>query len=750
MSGKFLSKAILCSLFAGATAFSGGVSAADVFELAPVVVTATKTAESVEKVPASVSVVTAKEIEAHNYSSTAQALGQLPGVYLSPVEDGGISMRGLGSADILVMVDGQPVNSGWNGAVDWSMIPVQNIERIEVVRGAASSLYGGRAVGGVIQITTKQSKEDGLHGDVLLSTGSNGSTKQVYDAKIKKDKWDLDVGYEKRKTDGWRGYYIDKSTATKKNPATITDTIINANPEQSARGRYIVGGRGQKAIDTESYHFKVAYNFNEDQKLTYSYFHSNYNYSYNNPFSYIKDANGKDLFYGRIVLPNGKDFDLLPGDFLGYVGQKEWAVHNIAYDDNKNKFHARIGMTDIKKDGYSSVSSSKIPKAPISADDLQNWNGAGSQSFYPSKTKDFDMHKAWELGNHTLLAGMAYRGQSFDQTRYNLVNRKNLDGKKTAFELHGGKDESWSGYLQDKWQATDRLAVYAGVRFDRYKKYDGYGSYLDTGVTRTFSEDTYTEWSPKFSLEYALENDTTFFASYGHSFTPPLLYQTYRDENGKIQNVNGQLTVVKSTSSSVANPDLKPEKSDTYEIGAKKKWGDKTFASVSLFKVKTKDAIDSFSGAKNSTLNGIVYTGGFSQYRNIADSSKKGVEFDIKHKFNDSWGTYINYAWETGKANGEHSYNIPKHLLHFGVEYNYNKWDILADAQYVSARQAPDVDTGIYKSQDSFFITNLAVNYNVTPEAKLQFTIYNLFDRTFYADEAASERTYTMSLQYKF
>ena len=186
MSGKFLSKAILFSLVIGANAFSGGgVSAANVYELAPVVVTATKTAESLEKVPASVSVVTAKDIEDHNYSSTAQALGQLPGIYLSPVADGGISMRGFGSADILVMVDGQPVNNGWNGSVDWGMIPVQNIERIEVVRGAASSLYGGRAVGGVIQITTKENKEDGLHGDVLLSTGSNSTTKQVYDAKIK-------------------------------------------------------------------------------------------------------------------------------------------------------------------------------------------------------------------------------------------------------------------------------------------------------------------------------------------------------------------------------------------------------------------------------------------------------------------------------------------------------------------------------------------------------------------------------------
>lgn len=741
MSGKFLSKAILFSLVIGANAFSGGVSAANVYELAPVVVTATKTAESLEKVPASVSVVTAKDIEDHNYSSTAQALGQLPGIYLSPVADGGISMRGFVSADILVMVDGQPVNNGWNGSVDWGMIPVQNIERIEVVRGAASSLYGGRAVGGVIQITTKENKEDGLHGDVLLSTGSNSTTKQVYDAKIKKDKWDVNVGYEKRKTDGWRGYFIEERPGYN----DISDPTVDADVGTSARDRYIVGGRGRKAIDSESYHVKTTYHFNEDKKLTYSYFHTNYNYAYNDPFSFIKDKDGKEIFYGHVNLPNGKYFDIYPGDFLGYVGQKEWAVHNLAYDDDKNQFHARIGLTDIKKDGYSSTGG---PEESISAGDLQKWNGDGSQSFYPSKTKDFDMHKTWELGQHTLLAGMAYRSESFDQTRYKLTNWRNHDGPKSAYELHGGKDESWSGYLQDKWQANNRLAVYAGVRFDRYKKYDGYGSYLDSGVSRTYAEGTYTEWSPKFSLEYALPNDTTLFASYGHSFTPPILSNVYRDEGAKIQNVNGQLTVAKK--GSLANPDLKPETSDTYEIGVKKKWGDKTFASVSLYKAETKDAIEYYSTTKATIMNGVLYKKGFSQYRNLGDASKKGVEVEAKHKFNDKWSTYVNYAWESEDIDGEHNYNVPKHLVHFGVEYNYNKWDILADAQYVSARQTPDVESGKYQSEDSFFITNMAFNYNVTPEAKLQFTIYNLFDKTFYAGEAASERLYTFSLQYKF
>lgn len=74
----------------------------------------------------------------------------------------------------------------------------------------------------------------------------------------------------------------------------------------------------------------------------------------------------------------------------------------------------------------------------------------------------------------------------------------------------------------------------------------------------------------------------------------------------------------------------------------------------------------------------------------------------------------------------------------------------MADAQYVSARQYPDDETGKYYSEDLFFIANLSVNYRVTPEASLQVSVYNIFDREFFATEAASERTYNVSLRYQF
>lgn len=719
----------------------------DVFRFDEVVVTATKVEEDLFSLPASVSVITAEDIQENNYQSVAQALGQLPGVYLSPAAEGGITLRGFSSSDILIMVDGVPVNSGWNGSVDWGMIPVDNIERIEIVRGAASSLYGGRATGGVIQITTKQF-DDGLHGSALVSYGSNSTWKQAYNAAFKKDKWDFGVGYEKRETDGWRGYYVDASSSS-----SVTSGYEQDLPE-SARGRYILGGRGEKAWESETYSVKAAYNFNDHQKLTYSYFHTDYEYSYNNPFSYVRDANGDQVFGGSVVLPNGRGISFTPDDFLGYVGKREWAVHNVAYDDTKNQFHVRFGFTDIKKDGYSSTTGmgNAVGGSPVTddmtAEELQNWNGAGILSFYPNETKDLDIHKAWNVGDHTLLVGAGYRANSFDQTRYNLSQWRDHSSKIDAYEIHRGKDEAYSAYFQEKWQASDKLAVYAGVRYDHYKKYGGYHNFITTGIEEHDEEGTYSEWSPKFSVEYSVNDDTLVYASYGHSFTTPILYQVYRSGGATAQDINGQLTV--TSRSSLANPDLEPETTDTYEIGVKKRWGDRTSATLSLYKADTDNAVRYYSTSDSILYNGILYTNGITQYRNMGTAKKKGVEIDVNHRISDLLTAYLNYAWEMEKVDGEVNYDVPRHLLHFGLSFQHKRWHILADAQYVSERQSPDSATGLYYAEDAFFITNLAVNYALNPQTTAQFTIYNLFDREFFATEAASERTYAISMRYNF
>ena len=177
------------------------------FNLDQMVVTATRTMKELQEVPSSVSVVTSQDIEERNINSVPEALQTLPGVYMNQAAQGGIQIRGFSSSDILVLLDGLPMNTTYNNGMEWEMVPVEKIARIEVVRGAGSSLYGGRAVGAVVNIITKDNPEKkGASVNAVVSYGSNNTWKKALyaDARVNK-KLSFGVGYENRKSDGGGG-----------------------------------------------------------------------------------------------------------------------------------------------------------------------------------------------------------------------------------------------------------------------------------------------------------------------------------------------------------------------------------------------------------------------------------------------------------------------------------------------------------------------------------------------------------------
>ncbi len=128
-----------------------------------VIVTATRTAQSVDDTLAAVSVLTREEIEASQSSSLMELLqNRVPGIDFSrnggPGTSTAVLMRGSESDHVLVLVDGVRAASVTNGAFNWNAISPEIIERIEVVRGPDSAVYGSEAIGGVIQIFTRKGK----------------------------------------------------------------------------------------------------------------------------------------------------------------------------------------------------------------------------------------------------------------------------------------------------------------------------------------------------------------------------------------------------------------------------------------------------------------------------------------------------------------------------------------------------------------------------------------------------------------
>ena len=699
---------------------TGTIFAADapVYALKGITVTATRQAESLQDVPANVQVITEKDIKSRNVQTASDAVAMATGVSASNSVEGTVNLRGYNSKNILVLVDGQQMNTAWNGDVDWNMIPVDNIRKIEVVSGGQSALYGGRAVGGVINIMTKTQKQNGVHGNALVSYGSHNTWKQAYSVSGKKDKVTWGTFYESKQTDGWKDYnpYVSKSNSG--------NLIGKDKLAQTADGGYVIGNRGTKHVLSENYGFNLGYAFNDDQKLTYKFTHAIYNWDYSAP----------DTFTGEWVQPyinsKGQFANLYtPKDFLGTNGWRTYNMHSLTYNDQKNKVHAHFGLTDYTKDGYTTPDSlsSKYPNAPSNPP----FDGTGTKTSYPSKSWDFDLNKRWNVGDHTILAGAPYGKDKFDLTSYkNLSNWKYWDSIGVVNQKVGGKDKYWSIYAQDKWAFASKWTAYIGGRYDHYTKYDGYDNQnKGVDITQTTS---YSKFSPKLSLDYAVDDSTNLYVSYGKSFTPPILYQLYR--------VSNMGTTI------YPNPLLAPEITDNWELGIKKNIASKTVIHADAFWAKTKDAIKTVLLDPN---------GKDKKYQNVGEDKTHGFELAINQHHSDIWTSYINYTWQTGKIDGQKDYDIPRHLLHLGTTYNKNAWTVNLDGTFISDRT--EGQSGCFKARDAYFLLNLNTNYQFNKNFSMQFSIENLLDREYYDEDISTNhyyigdgRTFTISARYTF
>jgi iron complex outermembrane receptor protein len=143
--------------------------------LETVVVTATRDVQEIRKVPANVTVITREQIEQFNAKSTVDLLRNEVGVMVRDFTGSGktvsVDIRGFGETgplNTLVLVDGRRVNEIDLSGVDWTQIPLDQIERIEILRGPGSVLYGDNAVGGVVNIITKKpDKPLSVRGEVV-------------------------------------------------------------------------------------------------------------------------------------------------------------------------------------------------------------------------------------------------------------------------------------------------------------------------------------------------------------------------------------------------------------------------------------------------------------------------------------------------------------------------------------------------------------------------------------------------------
>jgi len=179
-------------------------------ELPQVVITASKITEPLAEVTSDAIIITKEEIEKMNAHFVTEVLRTIPGIYVkqlgSPGKQASVFLKtSTKSGDLLVMIDGIKVNSPTTGDFDFSSLSVDEIERIEIINGPQSTLYGSEAMAGVINIITKKGKGKPRM-NLSLEGGSYGTYKPAFNLSGGTEKIDYRVTTFYYKNDGFSAY----------------------------------------------------------------------------------------------------------------------------------------------------------------------------------------------------------------------------------------------------------------------------------------------------------------------------------------------------------------------------------------------------------------------------------------------------------------------------------------------------------------------------------------------------------------
>lgn len=274
------------------------------------VISATKTEQSLSDVSANVDVITAEDIEARKYKSVLEALSSISGINVS--QSGGIGqqtsvfLRGMDSKKTLVLIDGIRYNDPSGNGANFEHLMINDIERIEVIKGAQSSIWGADASAGVINIITK-SAQSGTHTNVSFESGRYGSKIARANISHKNENFDAKLGVTRVNVDGFSVMSPKSSEAKKYEKDGYKNTTAN---------------------------LKLGYNFDENNRVSTSY----------EMIDSKTDIDGYDSFYN--MDPNVED-----------RAKTKTHLANLTYENKNDIATTKVyaNYTDIKREYTSST-----------------------------------------------------------------------------------------------------------------------------------------------------------------------------------------------------------------------------------------------------------------------------------------------------------------------------------------------------------------------------------------------------------
>lgn len=665
------------ALLAAITVFvMGGVTAQaeelPVYSFDEVVVTATRTENDVKKVPASTQVITQEDIKRGGATSVRNALSMYANIFQkSKVRGGGhdIIIRGMETKHSLVMVNGRRISNeadanGLGNAMSLDRININDVEKIEIVRGPSSALYGSEAMGGVLNIITKPSKEQTLltglehtsedtshwwHAD----TGRIGNFSMTFDARFNKiNRSMLDTATESDPygtaqtynaslnyyvndhsyVNAYMDYYSQHLKTDMGTPAMKPITLTTSSGTMSLSGQAMLEGTGSKAFKQKNY--GISWNGKTDKNdWQIQAYMSKFNWSNTSNtkvLGSIPPAGMEMMFNAMLQKKNTYDFNHDEHNMWAIEGRDSLRVN----DHHRVTFGAEYVKDKVAGTGLGS-------------------NGDGVHSITENGTTKFSSEKTLS---------------------------------------------SYAAYLQDEIEYGKWFIVPA-IRYDHHS---AYGSHT----------------SPKIGVTYNATDHFRIKANYGDGFKAPSVSQLFYDLDRMMGPSYVHLT---------GNPNLKPEKSKSWDLGVEAEFG-KGYGSLTYFDNDVDNLIASIPKGKDSNGHNLY------RYENVNKARIKGLENTLGYRFNDTLEFKVTSTLLDAKdtSAGKDLTQRARLSQIYQLIYDDHKdtgwsavlWNQL-DYKFVTGK-AWESGESVKKS---YSLTNFSLTRKVNKDTRVYGSVQNIFDK---------------------
>lgn len=732
-------------------------------ELGTVVVSAAGYEQKITDAPASISVITREDMASKPYMTLLDAVRDLEGVDIGETRDktgqGTISMRGMGSDYTLILVDGKRQNNNgdiypnsFGGNQFGHIPPLDSIERIEVIRGPASTLYGADAMGGVINIITKKIS-DKWQGSVTV--GGTYETKKAYGNDLT-----TDFNVSGPVLPGKVGLALRGSFYKRDGSTPVYDPVTY--PNGTVRVRALGFGGGGKTVDNENGNFGARISWTPTPKQSIWLDADMSKQEYDNtprlndsgtleyPVGTVDNINSiwsaGNACLGAVGANavacgnNGGTWARRANPQVGYSATQEftrdtWSLNHEGKWDFGNSFVA-LSYVETNNNGRTLPFSTEERKHLLAMIDSGSYTAPDGTVFSYAGLSETDRKAAatstflprdkrvMESSQYTLDAklDMPYElgGQHIAVVGAQLVRGELEDG---VFGLESGtpggvqENNMYSVFAEDTWYVVDPFALTAGLRYDDHEMF---GSQV----------------SPRLYGVYTVNSEWTLKGGVSTGYKTPKTTQLYDG----IVGFGGQ-----GTSPMYGNPDLQPETSVTTELAAYWQHPAGHNFNITVFENTFEDKVASQSCGPGTNLvcassGDYADLGYFASNKtvNIDEVVIQGAEVAGRWQMTDAWSLRANYTYtdseqKSGAEKGRPLGNSAKHMANATLDWKATqKFNLFLVSELRSDRyRGWDAVKNAPQYYQSYNVLHLGASLRATPSVIFHARINNLLDEDF-------------------